>query len=131
MRKCPRVIEHMSATPHYRYGSPAAHDLAAIGNARWKSRALGDRGAHGVPRDLALIHKAQATVSLRIRRLFRSTARGQELVQARVRVLAPEPVPVRPEQALRRALEQPPCRGLMRTLNRHRPPVRERPQREP
>jgi hypothetical protein len=70
-------------------------------------------------------------VSLRIRRLFRSTARGQEQEQVRVqvRVLAPEPV--RPEQALRRALEQPPCRSLMRTLNRHRPPVREWPQREP
>jgi hypothetical protein len=70
-------------------------------------------------------------VSLRIRRLFRSTARGQEREREQVQVLVPEPVPVPPEQALRRALEQPPCRSLMRTLNRHRPPVREWPQREP
>jgi hypothetical protein len=74
-------------------------------------------------------------VSLRIRRLFRSTAQEQEQVRVRVqvrvqvRVLAP--VPVRPEQALRRALEQPPCLGLIRTLSRHRPPWRELPVRAP
>jgi hypothetical protein len=72
-------------------------------------------------------------VSLRIRRLIRSTARGQEREREQVQVLVPEPVPVPvpPEQALRRALEQPPCLGLIRTLSRHRPPWRELPVRAP
>jgi hypothetical protein len=114
----------MRAGSHYRYGSPAAHDLAAVGDGGGKCRSLGDSGSHRIPRDVALIHKDQATASLKMRRSFRSTVRGPALELGLERALGLV-------RALRRAPEQPPFRSSLWSLRRHRLPGQGRRRQEP